>query len=370
MTENICCIFNLAPHYNAPIYTLMDEELECDFYIGDRVKYSIELMDYNSLKGYRKSLKFKTIFGNFYWQQGAISLVFKNYKHYILTSEPYCISSWLILLLNRLTGRKSYLWTHGWYGNESKPKKILKKIFFGLSHKVLLYGDYARNLMLKEGFSPEKLFTIYNSLDYDKQIQVRQTLIDTPIYKQHFKNHQPILLYIGRIQSRKKIELLIEAMYELVKSKTFCNLILIGKQTDETGIHKLVSLYKLEKYVWFYGPCYDEDILGELIYNADVCISPGNVGLTAIHSLVYGTPVITQNNFTRQMPEFEAIEPYLTGDFFIEDSVKNLSNKITEWILLPEERRESIRQKCYTVINEKYNPHRQINILKEVLNIL
>lgn len=347
----------------------MDEELNCDFYIGNRVKYSIELMDYNSLKGYRKSLKFKPLIGNFYWQQGAISLAFKQYKHYILTSEPYCLSSWLILLLNRLTGRKSYLWTHGWYGNESKLKKILKKIFFGLSHKVLLYGDYARNLMIKEGFSPEKLITIFNSLDYDKQIQIRQTLSESPVYKQHFKNQYPVLLYIGRIQNRKKIELLIEAMNELAKSKSFCNLILIGKQTDETSIHKLVSLYKLEKYVWFFGPCYDEEILGELIFNANVGISPGNVGLTAIHCLVYGTPVITQNNFTRQMPEFEAIEQYLTGDFFIEDSVKNLCDKINEWTLLPKERRESIRQSCYKVIHEKYNPHRQIIILKEVLNI-
>lgn len=53
----------------------------------------------------------------------------------------------------------------------------------------------------------------------------------------------------------------------------------------------------------------------EFIYNADLCVSPGNVGLTAMHSLVFGCPVITHNCFEWQMPEFEAIQPGITGDF-------------------------------------------------------
>ena len=70
MVERICCIFNLAPHYNAAIYSLMDRELKCDFYFGDRLPYSVELMNYESLKGFKKRLKYKSLFGNFYWQDG------------------------------------------------------------------------------------------------------------------------------------------------------------------------------------------------------------------------------------------------------------------------------------------------------------
>ncbi len=67
--------------------------------------------------------------------------------------------------------------------------------------------------------------------------------------------------------------------------------------------------------IWLYGACYDEEIIGELIFNAQLCVSPGNVGLTAMHSLVYGTPVITHNNFSNQSPEFEAIIDGKTGSF-------------------------------------------------------
>ena len=36
-------------------------------------------------------------------------------------------------------------------------------------------------------------------------------------------------------------------------------------------------------------------IISKYLYYADICVSPGNVGLTAIHSLTYGTPVNSQN---------------------------------------------------------------------------
>ena len=359
----------MAPHYNAPIYKLMDSELNCDFYIGFENECSIKLMTYESLNGFINKIANKKLFGNFYWQPAAIKIAFKQYEQYIITGEPFCISTWIILMLNRLTGKKTYLWSHGWYGNETLIKKCAKKIFFGLAYKVLLYGDYARDIMIKEGFNAEKLRTIYNSLDYSKQIEIRESLVESIIYKDHFKNGNPVLLYIGRIQSRKKIELLIEALYELQKSQIFCNLILIGKQTDETNIQKLVAIYNIEKYVWFFGPCYNENILGELIYNADVCVSPGNVGLTAIHCLAYGTPVITQNNFTHQMPEFEAIKPKLTGDFFVENSVSDLISKIKDWINISKEQRNCIREKCYIEINEKYNPKKQIIIIKNALKM-
>lgn len=366
MENRICCIFNLAPHYNEPIYKLMDSELNCDFYIGDRVSYTIKLMNYSNLSGFKKSLRYVPIIGNFYWQKDAFSTVFKDYKHYIITGEPYCISTWMILLMNRLTGRKTYLWTHGWYGNESRFKKLLKKVFFGLSNKVLLYGDYAKKLMIEEGFKSEKLVTVYNSMDFDLQLEIREKLKNTLIFRNHFNNENPVLLYVGRIQNRKKVELLIEALHQLHNNNLFYNLILIGSQTDETNVNKLVSDYKLEKYVWFFGPCYDENVLGELIFNADLCVVPGDVGLTVMHSFVYGTPVVTHDNFPKHGPEFEAIEPNVTGDFFIEDSIDDLCVKIKEWTIVRKEKREVIREECYKVVDDKYNSNYQMTILNKI----
>lgn len=367
MLNNTCCIFNLAPHYNFPIYKKMDEELLCDFYLGDKLPYTIKRMDYKSLKGFKHELKNIFIIGNFYWQKGAIRILFKPYKNYIFTGEPFCLSTWIILFLAKFTGKQTFLWTHGWYGDETFIKKIIKKLFFKLSNHILLYGEYAKGLMLKEGFDVKRLHVIYNSLDVEEQISYRDKLTANNIYQNHFNNNNPVLLYIGRIQKIKKIDYIIEVLKNLKLKGKFYNLILIGEEVEQTDLNLKISEYGLENQVWKYGSCYDERLLSNLIYNADLCVSPGNVGLTAMHTLVYGTPVITHQNFANQMPEFEVIIPGKTGDFFIEDSITDLELKITDWIENYSTLRENIRTNCYQVISEKYNPSSQVYLLKNLL---
>ena len=87
-----------------------------------------------------------------------------------------------------------------------------------------------------------------------------------------------------------------------------------------------------DAYFWYVGPLYDEATLGKFLYNADLCVSPGNVGLTAIHALTFGLPVISHDNYLAQMPEFEAITPGKTGMFFRENDSKDLYNKIIEFL--------------------------------------
>ena len=366
MNTKICCVFNLAPHYHSSIYKLKDKQLKCDFYIGNRIASNIKLMDYNELMGFKKTLNYIPFLNNFYFQKGAVSLVFKSYSHYIITGEPHCLSTWIILIFAKLLRKKTFVWTHGWYGDEGFLKKIIKKIFFAFATRILLYGEYARDLMINEGFNGNKLICIYNSLNYEEQIEIREKLTLTSVFKEHFKNENPVLLYIGRIQSVKKIDILLNSMNQLNKKGTILNLVIIGEEVDGISIVDIKDHFSLDENVWIYGPCYNEAIIGELIYNADICVSPGNVGLTAMHSLVYGTPVITHNNFKNQMPEFEAIEPGITGDFFIEDSVNDLSQKILEWIALSSDQRELVRQQCYKLIHTKYNPLKQIEVLKRL----
>ncbi|AYD47983.1 glycosyltransferase [Arachidicoccus soli] len=369
MKIKTCCILNIAPIYRIPIFNLMGKELPCDFFVGDKVGSPIKKMDYAKLLGFTKELQNKRIYHNFYWQKGAVAAVFKPYKNYILTGEPFCLSSWLILILAKILGKKTYLWSHGWYGNETRSKRILKKIFFNLATKLLLYGDYARELMIKEGFKADKLIPIYNSLDYDSQINFRNKSTQTSIYFEHFGNRNPVLLYVGRIQKIKKLDLLIEVVGILSKEENHaCNLVIIGRETDDFELKNLVDKLGLQTSVWFYGESYKEEELAELIYNATLSVTPGNIGLTVMHSMVYGLPVITHNNFAEQGPEFEAIQPGFTGDYFEEDNINDLLRVIKSWLVKTNNQKENVRNDCYKIIDEKYNPHNQIKILKSVLS--
>ena len=369
MSTKICCIFNLAPHYRAPIFELMDQELLCDFYFGDKVGSHIKLMDVSRLEGYKKTLKNLRISKwGFLWQKGAWQLIFKPYKYYIITGSPSILSNWVLAILARLFGKKVYAWTHGLKRKTITKGDVFNKTFYQLCDKILLYGNFSKDLMLQVGFEDDKLITIYNSLDYVNQKKIRESLSTSAIYTDNFKNDYPILIYIGRIQQSKKLDLLVKALAKLWDDNIPCNLVFVGADVENNSIPDLVKEYGMEQHVWFYGPCYDENLIGNLLFNADVCVSPGPVGLTALHSLTYGCPVISNDNLNNQMPEYEAILPGRNGDLFVNGNLDSLVETIKKWINLGSKKRAKVRVEAYAVIDKKYNPLYQVNILQQLIN--
>ena len=323
----ICCLFNIGPHYDFPLYQLMGEVFHCDFYLGDKLPYQLKTFEYTSLNGFKGKLHNHFIH-HFYWQSGVIRQLFAPYRFYIMNGEPFCLSTWLFLLLSKLTNKKVIGWTHGWYGREGIIKGNIKRRFFKLFDKLLVYNDYSINLLKQQGIDKSRLFCFANSLDSDRIKTIRKQISDTDIYRSHFGNDNPVLIY---------------CVDRLVKEKGL---------TDK---------------VWSYGPCFDERLLGEFFSSATVCISPGNVGLTAIHSLSYGCPVITHGDFPYQMPEFEAIRPNITGAFFKRDDINDMTETIKKWIESYRHNRDQIRQQAYDEIDKKWNIHYQIEVLKRVL---
>jgi len=159
--------------------------------------------------------------------------------------------------------------------------------------------------------------------------------------------------------------MLVDALEILHRKGQEYNLTFIGGGTKESSLKEKVLKSGLEN-VWFYGPCYDEKVLGQLIYNADLCVAPGNIGLTAMHVMMYGTPALSHNNFKWQMPEFEAIEDGKTGCFFEQNNVNSMCESIEKWFATHSDR-EATRKECYRVMDTKYNTNVQIEIIKQAI---
>lgn len=364
----LCLIYNFAQHYRTSIFKRIDEEFDCDYLFGDN-HGDIELMDYSLLRGFVQETHTKRLGGGWYYQDGVPSLLLKNYDRYILLGETRALSTWLFLLMSKFFPKKKvYLWSHGWYGKETQVERVIKKVFFKLPNGgIFLYGDYARRLMISEGFNPNKLYVIHNSLAYDKQIQIRNRIHNSSIYREHFGNNYPTLIFIGRLTKVKKLHQLIEMLEVLNNRSLHFNLVLVGDGTEKEALEILVNERGLAKQVWFYGSCYDEQKNAELIYNADLCVAPGNVGLTAMHVMVFGTPVVTHDDFSYQMPEFEAITSGVTGGFFRKDSIDSMADCVEQWFNTRNNCREDVRKSCYNEIDKNWTPEFQINVFKNYL---
>lgn len=99
--------------------------------------------------------------------------------------------------------------------------------------------------MIKNGFDRSKLHVIHNSLDYDKQIVLRNKMKSTGLYKEHFSNDYPILCFIGRLTAVKKLEQVLEALDILNKLGKFFNLVLIGNGSEKKSL-----MEKSETCIW------------------------------------------------------------------------------------------------------------------------
>ncbi len=366
----ICCFFNYYPHYRYPIYKAMSEHFDCDFFFGDSIFEPLKTFNAKDLKGFKGFLHaVKTRFKDYVWYKGCFKLVRCKYDYYILTGENLIIPNWIVLLWAKLTRKKVFFWTHGLHEKLTKKSTILIcKLFYCHADILLMYNNYNWKYMEELGCNRNRLRTIHNSLDTSLQSNIYKNLKVSNIYQEHFGNTDPVIIYIGRIQKRKKIEQIVEAMRLAAKQGFNFNFVLVGKTTeDDFEIPMMVEQCGLSKRTWFYGPSFDENVNAQLLFDASVCVCPAAIGLSAIHALSYGCPVISNNNVETQMPEFESIIEGETGSLFQENNVTDLLEKIKFWCTLSEEQRLHTRAVARKLILDEWSVDYQIKVLKSLL---
>ncbi|MCI7358084.1 MAG: glycosyltransferase [Parabacteroides sp.] len=369
MSKKLCLFFNTPSIYREEIYTKIEEKYDCDWYFSSE-DFKVKTFDVSKYN-YVHYLANKDL-GQFFWIKGMVKLLKGNYEKYILVGDTRCLSLYVFLVLKKLLFRrkKVLLWTHGYYGKESwVQKNIFKRPLLKMADGLLLYGNYARELMLKDGFNPKTTLIIHNSLAYSEQLRIRSTIKASVIYKEHFGNDNPVLIFLGRLTPVKQLDMIVTAVAHLNDKGEQYNLVFVGDGSERERLEELVKGCGIESQVWFYGACYDEATNAELVYNADLCVAPGNIGLTAMHVMMFGCPALTHDCFKWQMPEFESIHPYKTGNFFKYQNQASLEEKISEWFRINGNLREEVRQACYKEIDEQWNPEFQMEVIEKGLNI-
>ena len=300
-----------------------------------------------------------------FWQSGVIKTVmFKNFDIAFFMGDMSVISTWIAAIICRIRKKKVVFWGHGIYGNENFLKLKLRLLFLKIANVNILYGERARSKLNELGFDNRNILVIYNSLNYDEHLRLFNNLKKREKKGSvFFKNNRPTIIFIGRLTKKKKIDILIKSLAILKEKNEIFNLKIVGEGSEKKMLISLAEHLLNSRNFNFFGEVYDESLLSELIYNSDICISPGNIGLTAIHCLSYGTPVVSHSNFDNQMPEVESIIVNENGFLFKENDENDLANKILYWLNKKKIKRENVRN----IINEKYNPYYQKKIIDQLI---
>lgn len=379
-------VYHYLASYRQPIFTklMRSKKIEFSLYSGTVSEIEIKKIDASfSIKEISNDglrwffLKNRWFFKKkLLWQSGLITLMLKgDYDSVIFLGSPYHISTWFAAIVARLRRKRVFYWMHGVYKDKITFVDYFKLfVFYKLANGFFLYGRRAYNVLNKYKVKPnENIHIIYNSLDYEKSLEFRKAITEIDIWNYRLKyfneKNTPVIVFIGRLNSIKRLDMIIEVqrLLKLKHNKNFFNTLIIGDGEERQKLQKQVDQNELTKNVSFLGAIYDEEINSEALMYADLCVTPGEIGLTAIHSLAYGTPVISHDNLNLQMPEIESIHKGVTGDLYEYNNLEDLANAIENWFLAKPIKDESIVTNCYKVIDEYYNPDYQLKIFESVL---
>lgn len=354
----IAVIYTHFPHYRAPVFAALRHSQRYDFDICYDARSQPEGV--RAGQAADRHLRSRRL-GPLWFQFGVLwALIRSRPDGVILLGNPYIVTNWLVALLLRALGRPVLMWTHGWLRAASGPREWLRNGFYRLADGLLLYGERARAIGVARGFAPDRLHVIHNSLDYALQARIRRSL---PDHTQTARTETaPYLLCVGRLVEELRLDLAIAALRLLVRpGAPPCRLIVVGDGPLRGQLEAMAAGLPVE----FRGAIYDEATLGALISGALAVVSPGKVGLLAMHALAYGAPVVTHDDMARQMPEAEAIEPGRTGLLFRHGEARDLA-RVMETYAQGHGPRDPAR--AIAVIEQNYTAARQLDLIEAALD--
>lgn len=357
--QKVAIVYPFFAHYRAPVLReLMTNGVHDYYLLGDTAdpSGSIKTIDFNGDPRFIAT-RSKHLTPGVMWQRGLLGAALKGtYDCYIFLGNAAWPSTWLAAVGARLRGRRVLFWTHGWTRPERGFKRIFRASFYRLAHGLLLYGHYARDIGLRMGFKPAQLRVIYNSLDFELQRELLDAIGDDhrlQLRQELFGATTPVVIASARLTKAKRFDVLIRALGQLRRAGKHANLLVVGTGPEQAALTALAGSEGV--HAAFVGACYDERRLAALFSCANVTVSPGNVGLTCMHSLAYGVPVVTHDTAEEQFPEWEAIAPGVTGGLFKQGSVESLAEAIAAWIETPLVE-PATRQRCIESIRDRYHP--------------
>jgi glycosyltransferase involved in cell wall biosynthesis len=365
----VAVAYHVWPHYRQPVMQAMDrsEAIAYDFYgSGEPLEGVLHAPTASVSRFVRAPFR---RWGKLLWQPGAVRAARDGrYQAIILLADPNFASTWVAATLARWRGVPVLFWGHGWLRPESAIKQAVRRTYFALSHRVLVYAERGKQLGMEAGFAAERITVVYNSLDVaraDAVIAGIEEGADHARPQELFAEpERPLLICTARLTARCRFDLLLTAAETLSRRGFPVNVLLVGDGPERAALERQAQ--DLGVAVHFFGGCHDEDVVGPMLYHADLTVSPGKIGLTAMHSLMYGTPAVTHGDFDAQMPEVEAIEPGRTGAFFKRDDAADLARTIARWLDVGPPR-ERVRANARATIRAKWTPQVQAALIERAV---
>lgn len=194
--------------------------------------------------------------------------------------------------------------------------------------------------------------------DYDESV------LDAWKIRWNIQNKDRVLLFVGRLNYLKGLDLLIRALKPVMKKNKHLKLLIVGRDDGEgANLRKLIEK-GLENQLIFSGPLYEKDVA--CAYRASACfiLTPRHfeeTSLASLEALSCGIPVIVSHE-----AEIPYLEKYGAG-FIIENTPDAIRKSVLRIVRITDRERDEIMFKAKKLIKEKFSP---VSVTGKVMNIM
>jgi glycosyltransferase involved in cell wall biosynthesis len=290
----------------------------------------------------------------------------------ILQWTPRSLSLLPALTRARAAGLPRILWGHGYAKNARGRRSGVRKWLARWATAIVFYEPTTREAFIRDGWNPEKLFFALNSLDHREMDEARQCWLARPeeldkFLREHRIQDGPVILFVSRLLPENRVDLLIRATAVLARELPSLKTVIIGNGPEEKArLESLAREAGVSGSVFFQNGIYDELKLAPWMLSASVFCYPENIGLSLIHALWYGLPIVTSDNLGIQNPEVVALENGVNGLTYRHDSVDSLVDSLRT-ILRNEELRKSMSTAARRSVEEKHTVPRMVDGLEAAI---
>ncbi len=227
-------------------------------------------------------------------------------------------------------------------GSFAGLRQATRRVFLGQFDALLAYSRRGCEQYAASGFDPRRIFIAPNAA----VPRPAQMLSEKPL-----PTGRPVLLFVGRLQARKRVDLLIQACAALPPGLQ-PRLWLVGDGPARAELETLArQVYPASQ---FFGGVYGPDL--ELLFQqADLFVLPGTGGLAVQQAMSFGLPVMVAEGDGTQS---DLVRPE-NGWSLPAGSLQSLTQSLVEALAdLPRLRR--MGRESYRIVAEEVNIERMV----------
>jgi len=176
----------------------------------------------------------------------------------------------------------------------SRIQEMIWRRFLAGFDVLIAYSQRGAQEYIRLGFDPQRTFVAPNAV-------APRPAHELPIRPVAFPNGRATVLYVGRLQARKRVDLLLLACASLLEELR-PHVWIVGEGPARAALETLAKdIYPAAQFL---GACYGNE-LEEYFARADLFVLPGTGGLAVQQAMSFGLPVIvaeadgTQSNLVR-----------------------------------------------------------------------